>query len=67
MIIELSIIDYIYNDHEQLNRKTFNLLGGIVTFKEGRFNGDVGEDETGGVIDVDGCCIGRTTATGTDD
>ena len=66
MIIEFSIDDHIYTDQEELNRK-FNLLEGNVTFKEGKFNGDVGEDETGGVIDVDGCCIGRTTATGSVD
>jgi hypothetical protein len=44
-----------------------NLLEGNVTFNEGRFNGDVGEDEIVGVTDVDGCCMGRTTATGRDD
>ncbi len=36
-----------------------------MTFR-GRFNGDVGDDDIVEATDVDGCCIGRTTATGTD-
>lgn len=35
-----------------------------MTLTEGKFNGDVEDDDTVGLIDVDGCCIGRTTATG---
>ncbi len=46
---------------------SIDLLGGNVTFRVGRFNGDVGDDEIVGTIVVDGCCIGRTTATGRDD
>ncbi len=46
--------------------RKIDLLEGNVTFREGRFNGDVG-DETVGATDVDECCIGRTTATGRDD
>lgn len=35
--------------------------------REGRFNGDVGDDDTVEAIDVVGCCIGRTTAMGRED